>query len=218
VLDAAVELKKRGEQGVRFVFIGEGILRKSLIERSKHEGLDAMTRWVPSIPKEELACILPQMDAGMMLLKNIPSLYYGSSPNKFFDYIASGLPVINNYPGWLADMIQAHQCGMVVPPDNPAAFADAVVWMRDHLNEIREMGRRGRKLAETEFSRTAWLPDSWKPSSQRAGRALYSSSASANPVVYFLKFVFLDQLIVQHSACLFVIANHQIAYLKVINK
>jgi glycosyltransferase involved in cell wall biosynthesis len=89
----------------------------------------------------------------MMLLKNIPSLYYGTSPNKFFDYIASGLPVINNYPGWLADMIKSHQCGMVVPPDNPAAFADAVVWMRDHLNEIREMGRRGRKLAETEFSR-----------------------------------------------------------------
>lgn len=112
-----------------------------------------MTSWVPSIPKEELAHILPQMDAGMMLLKNIPSLYYGSSPNKFFDYIASGLPVINNYPGWLADMIQAHQCGMAVPPDNPAAFADAVVWMREHANEIREMGRRGRILAETVFSR-----------------------------------------------------------------
>ncbi len=88
-----------------------------------------------------------------MLLKNIPSLYYGSSPNKFFDYIASGLPVINNYPGWLADMIQAHQCGMVVPPDNPAAFADAVVWMREHANEIKEMGRRGRIFAETDFSR-----------------------------------------------------------------
>ena len=153
VLDAALELKKRGQQGIRFVFIGEGILRDSLIERSKREGLDAMTSWVPSIPKDELAHILPLMDAGMMLLKNIPSLYYGTSPNKFFDYIASGLPVINNYPGWLADMIKAHQCGMVVPPDNPAAFADAVVWMRDHLNEIREMGRRSRKLAETEFSR-----------------------------------------------------------------
>jgi len=153
VLDAAIELKKRGEQGIRFVFIGEGILRESLIQRSKREGLGAMTSWVPSIPKEELARILPQMDAGMMLLKNIPSLYYGTSPNKFFDYIASGLPVINNYPGWLADMIQTHQCGMVVPPDNPVAFADAVVWMREHANEIREMGRRGRKLAETDFSR-----------------------------------------------------------------
>jgi len=153
VLDAAIELKKRGEQGIRFVFIGEGILRESLIQRSTREGLGAMTSWVPSIPKEELARILPQMDAGMMLLKNIPSLYYGTSPNKFFDYIASGLPVINNYPGWLADMIQTHQCGMVVPPDNPVAFADAVVWMREHANEIREMGRRGRKLAETDFSR-----------------------------------------------------------------
>jgi len=153
VLDAATVLKKRGEKGIRFVFIGEGILRESLIERSKREGLDTMTCWIPPIPKEELARILPLMNVGLMLLKNIPSLYYGTSPNKFFDYIASGLPVINNYPGWLANLIRAHQCGIVVPPDDPAAFADAVVWMRDHAQEIKEMGMRGRRLAETEFSR-----------------------------------------------------------------
>jgi glycosyltransferase involved in cell wall biosynthesis len=88
-----------------------------------------------------------------MILKNLPSFYYGTSPNKFFDYLASGLPVLNNYPGWLAGLIAENQCGRAVPPDDPGRFADAVLWLRDHPDEARAMGRRGRGLAERCFSR-----------------------------------------------------------------
>ena len=42
-----------------------------------------------------------EADLGLMILKNIPAFYYGTSPNKFFDYISLGLPVLNNYPGWI---------------------------------------------------------------------------------------------------------------------
>ena len=42
---------------------------------------------------------------GLMVLSNIPAFYRGTSPNKFFDYLACGLPIINNYPGWLAGII-----------------------------------------------------------------------------------------------------------------
>lgn len=153
VIDAAVELKRRGERGVRFVFIGQGGMRDRLIERCKAEGVDHMTTWLKFIPKSELAELMPRMDAGMMILKNIPGFYYGTSPNKFFDYIASGLPVINNYPGWVADMLKEHDCGRATPPDDAKAFADAAVWMRDHREECRAMGKRGRKLAETRFDR-----------------------------------------------------------------
>ena len=152
VLDAIVELKRRAEKGLRFVFIGQWGLRERLIERSKREGLESMVSWVPSIPKQELARVLPRLNVGMMILKNVPEFYYGTSPNKFFDYIASGLPVLNNYPGWLADMLREHRCGVVVPPDDPKAFADAVVWLRDHADELRAMGACGRQLAETQFS------------------------------------------------------------------
>jgi len=153
VLDAAAELKRRGATGVRFVFIGEGGQRARLMERSSQAGLNSLISWERPMPKQELAKILPQFDVGMMILKNVPSFYYGTSPNKFFDYIASGLPVLNNYPGWLADMIEEHQCGTVVPPDTPTAFADAVLWMRDHRNELPAMGQRARQLAEAQFSR-----------------------------------------------------------------
>ncbi len=153
VLDAAAELKRRGAGGVRFVFIGEGGQKERLVARSREQGLDGLTTWLPSMPKKELARILPQLDVGMMILRNIPAFYYGTSPNKFFDYIACGMPVLNNYPGWLAGMIAEHQCGKVVPPDDPRQFADAVEWLRDHREALPEMGRRARALAESQFSR-----------------------------------------------------------------
>lgn len=153
VLDAAAELKRLGEKGIHLVFIGSGSQRERLIERTRREGLDDICSWVASVPKQELAEVLPRMDAGLMILKNAPALYYGSSPNKFFDYIAAGLPVLNNYPGWLADLINEHKCGFAVAPGDAAAFARALVWLRDHPAERAEMGRRARALAETRFSR-----------------------------------------------------------------
>jgi glycosyltransferase involved in cell wall biosynthesis len=89
----------------------------------------------------------------LMVLKNVPAFYYGTSPNKFFDYIASGLPVVNNYPGWLSDMITENKCGVVVPPDNATAFAEGLIYLADHQEERGTMGTNSRILAEKQFSR-----------------------------------------------------------------
>lgn len=153
VLDAAAELKRRGVKGIRFVFIGYGGQRDRLMQRSKDEGLDTHVTWIGTVPKDELAQIMPRMNAGMMILKNSPAFYYGTSPNKFFDYIAAGLPVLNNYPGWLAGIITQNNCGKAIAPDDPKLFADTAIWMREHPDELRQMGLNSRRLAETEFSR-----------------------------------------------------------------
>jgi len=86
-------------------------------------------------------------------LADVPAFYYGTSPNKFFDYLSAGLPVVNNYPGWLADLIQEHQCGLAVPPRNPTALADALCQLADDPARRREFGRNARRLAETTFAR-----------------------------------------------------------------
>ena len=153
VLDAVNVLKRRGVKGIRFVFLGKGGQKERLMQRSHAEGLDQLTCWVDAIPKLELARVLSRMDVGLMVLKNLEDFYYGTSPNKFFDYIACGLPVLNNYPGWLAGMIQERDCGRVVPPDDAEAFADAVMWFYERREEARAQGQRARILAEERFSR-----------------------------------------------------------------
>lgn len=99
-------------------------------------------------------------DVGMQVLANIPAFYYGTSPNKFFDYISAGLPVINNYPGWLAGMIEQTQCGFAVQPEDPMAFADALEKAANQREALTLMGANARQLAESHFDR-ALLADKW---------------------------------------------------------
>ena len=153
VLKAAAELKRRNVNGLKFIFIGEGMEKKPLMDMTREYGLEDMVCWVDPIAKDELARLLPRMDAGLMILKNLEMYYYGSSPNKFFDYISLGLPVINNYPGWLAEIITQNQCGIVVPEDNLEAFADSLIKLKDQPNLLEKMSKNSRKLAETGFDR-----------------------------------------------------------------
>lgn len=152
VLDAASALKTRGRDDIKLVLIGQGKLKPALQKRARYEWLDNVILHDP-VNKARLAGLMASADLGMQILANLPAFYYGTSPNKFFDYIASGLPVLNNYPGWLAEMIQEHRCGYAVPPQDPEAFADALEYAADHREELVEMGKRGLDLARDRFDR-----------------------------------------------------------------
>ena len=159
VLDAAAELQRRGRTDIKLLLIGQGKLKAPLQARAQKERLDNVVFHDP-VNKTALAGLMAATDLGMQILANVPAFYYGTSPNKFFDYIAASLPVLNNYPGWLADLIQKHQCGFAVPPNNASAFADALEQAADHRTTLKAMGQRGHALAKNEFDRRL-LADQW---------------------------------------------------------
>jgi glycosyltransferase involved in cell wall biosynthesis len=159
VLDTAAELKRRGRSDIKLLLIGQGRLKPGLQARAQRDGLDNVVFHDP-VNKARLAGLMASTDVGLQILANVPAFYYGTSPNKFFDYIAAGLPVLNNYPGWLAEMITEHQCGFAVAPDSPSAFADALEQAAADRAELRHMGARGRALAEQQFDRHK-LADKW---------------------------------------------------------
>lgn len=152
VLDMATVLKHRNRNDIKLVFIGNGKTKPDLVKRAQDEELSNCL-FFDRVPKTDLNKIVSSADIGLMVLKNVPAFYYGTSPNKFFDYIASGLPVINNYPGWLADMISENHCGLAVPPNDASSFADAIVYLADNPQERSVMGANSRVLAEKQFSR-----------------------------------------------------------------
>jgi glycosyltransferase involved in cell wall biosynthesis len=152
LLDVALELRRRRDPRVKLAFIGDGKEKERLAARAAELGL-ANCLFFPPVPKAELGAITASLDCGLMVLKDVPAFYRGTSPNKFFDYLAAGIPVVNNYPGWLAGLITEHRCGVVVPPGNVAAFADALQRLAADAAERRAMGAAARLLAEKEFAR-----------------------------------------------------------------
>jgi len=153
VLDAAVELKKRQRTDIKLVLVGDGMQKQALVERAIELQLDNVIFHNP-VNKAKLAGLMASADIGLQILANVPAFYYGTSPNKFFDYISAGLPVLNNYPGWLAELITNKQCGFAVPPENPQAFADALEQAADQREQLIEMGRNGQQVAREQFNRS----------------------------------------------------------------
>ena len=153
VLDAAGELIKMGEKDIEIRFIGDGKLKPDLISRAEKEEL-VNCFFIDPMPKIKLfEYIRANADVGLMVLDNIPAFYNGTSPNKFFDYISLGLPVINNYPGWLAEMMTESKCGITVSPGDAVQFAEALIILKSDPELRREYGANSRKLSEARFSR-----------------------------------------------------------------
>lgn len=114
----------------------------------------------PPVSKARLAELMAGAHIGLQILADVPAFYYGTSPNKFFDYISAGLPVLNNYPGWLAEMIVKEDCGFSVAPGDAEAFADALEWAADDRIELKAKGSRALGLASRDFDRRS-LADRW---------------------------------------------------------
>jgi glycosyltransferase involved in cell wall biosynthesis len=152
VLDAAKCLKEANADRIRIVLIGDGSQKQRLIDRANQSGLDNCI-FLDPVPKLRLAKILKAADAGMMILADVPAFSYGTSPNKFFDYIACGLPVIVNHYGWVADLLKQNYCGFAVDPKRPQDFAGRLIELSLNAKLCLEFGLNSRALAEREFSR-----------------------------------------------------------------
>lgn len=152
LLDVAKILKIRGCKVIKIVLIGSGKLKQGLVDRARKEGLDNVYFFDP-IPKCDLLKIVAKSDVGLMILDNIPAFYYGTSPNKFFDYLACGVPIITNYEGWVADIIKENNCGYYVCHSDSGAFADILEKMTSDKYSNLAMRRNSRAVAEKKFAR-----------------------------------------------------------------
>lgn len=153
VLKAAAVLKARQRDDIRIALVGQGREKPKLVADAEELGLDNVL-FLDPVPKTKLAGLMVGADMGLQVLRNVPAFYFGTSPNKFFDYISAGLPVLNNYPGWLAGLIGESDCGFAVPPDDPSAFADALIEAAENRDALRQKGVNAQELAKTRFARS----------------------------------------------------------------
>lgn len=151
VLDAATELKRRGVDDIVFMLHGDGMERPVLEARARDEGLDNVIFSGPT-PKHLMAELVSAVDVCMTIFKNVPVLRT-CSPNKLFDALAAGKPILTNMPGWLGDIAEEEKTGVLVRPDDPVDFADKAIWLRDHPQELKVFSVNARKVAEEQFSR-----------------------------------------------------------------
>ena len=151
ILDAAAVLKRRNESVIEIVLLGDGAEREALERRARHEGLSNV-RFEGLVPKRELPRWLRDATCTIVVFRSLEVLN-SCSPNKLFDSLAAGVPVVQNTQGWIRELLEETRCGITVPPGDGEAMAEAIVQLaRDEVLR-EEMGSKARRAAEERFDR-----------------------------------------------------------------
>jgi len=159
VLGAAEVLKD--ESDVRLVLIGEGSEKPRLVAEAARRGLTPQPLlFLDPVPRGAIPGILKACDAMLMLNSSRPGMQY-LMPNKFFDYLAAGRPIIVNVDAEVTEWVLGSACGLLADPADARGLACAVRQLRADPERAAEMGRRARDLAVCRFGRHG-LHGRWK--------------------------------------------------------
>ncbi|MFJ4846489.1 MULTISPECIES: glycosyltransferase [unclassified Streptomyces] len=107
---------------------------------------DGVLRWHGFLPNDEALGRLRGALAGMSLLRDEAN-YRHSRPTKVVEYMAYGIPVVSTPNPLAADLVKEHDCGILVPYEDPAAAAEAVRRLRTDAELRGLMGARGHAAA-----------------------------------------------------------------------
>jgi glycosyltransferase involved in cell wall biosynthesis len=136
---------------LKIVFLGDGKEKQHLMDRAQEMGLKNLL-FVPSLPKNEMAEALAASDACIAILKPL-DLYQTTYPNKVFDYMAAGRPVILAIDGVIREVIERAQAGIFTEPGNAGEMSEGIRRLYQDRSLAVQMGKNGRQYLIDHFSR-----------------------------------------------------------------
>jgi len=150
LLEAADELK--ADSRICFLIVGDGTERKRLQAATEARSLDNMV-FAGAQPKREMRRFLASADACVAVLQNI-RMFRMTYPNKVFDYMAAGRPILLAIDGVIREVVETAGAGIYTAPGDAKALAEAVRFLACHHQEREQMSRRGRSFVEQHFNRS----------------------------------------------------------------
>jgi glycosyltransferase involved in cell wall biosynthesis len=141
-LQASQEIKRKYPE-VKILLIGEGPLRPGLENLTRRLGLEEDVLFLGS--RQDIPQLLALMDVAVL-----PSLEEGF-PNAVLEAMAAAKPVVATRVGGVPEAVVHGETGLLVPPRDPEALADAILELLGDPQRAREMGRTGRARVVKEF-------------------------------------------------------------------
>jgi hypothetical protein len=135
---------------IHFAFVGEGAAKPQL-ERRVTELRPGNVTLLAGVASAEMPELVGAADICLVPLRDVP-LFSTFIPSKMFEFLAAAKPVVGSLRGEAADIL--YEAGaVVVPPENPAALADAVRELAADPARRAAMATQGRAYVEGRYDR-----------------------------------------------------------------
>lgn len=146
ILDLA---EKYPDKDILYLLIGEGNQKEELKNRIRKNNIKNVII-KDSMPKNEIIKQIKQADVGLMIVEDYKILR-DNSANKFFDFLAAGLPVIINYGGWQKDVLEKGNAGRGFDYEDKEGFYNYLIKLKNNRDTREELGFNAKKLAIDEY-------------------------------------------------------------------
>jgi glycosyltransferase involved in cell wall biosynthesis len=150
LLEASKILEKMGTD-FKIVMVGDGQQRELIDEEIEKNELRNLIRW-PLMPKENLVPLIQHALVSLVPLKGTKILD-SSSPNKFFESLSAGVPVVQNTQGWMKDFLLKYEIGFTLAPDDAEGLAKLLVSLYSAPSLLEGMKERAMEVSITEFDK-----------------------------------------------------------------
>jgi glycosyltransferase involved in cell wall biosynthesis len=144
LLDAVTDVP-----AVRGVFMGAGPMKQELEARASEAGITDRVYFHPPTPPDELLPVTSSADVGICLIEPITESLRLSLPNKLFEYLWSGLPVVASNLPEISRVVDGFEVGITVDPFSRVAIASAVRRLASDPSLIRDLSSRTPRVVET---------------------------------------------------------------------
>ncbi|HWQ45788.1 MAG TPA: glycosyltransferase family 4 protein [Longilinea sp.] len=151
VLEAAKLLELNRE--ILFILIGDGKEKAMLQTRAADMGLSNVL-FFPPVAKRDMAEALAAADCCIAILKPI-EMYKTTYPNKVFDYMAAGKPVVLAIDGVIRKLVEEAQAGIFCPPGNPSELSKTILELSNDPKAVQKMGIAGKTYVSEHYHRTS---------------------------------------------------------------
>ena len=142
----------RDDNTVEFLFVGGGATEEELKQECQKNRLENV-KFLGRFPMKETSEIVNLSDISIISFKNLPILYT-NSPNKLFDSLSAGKPIIVNSAGWTKEMVEKYNCGYYVNPNNPEELKEKIKFLQQYPEVAIKMRTNARKLAEEKYDKS----------------------------------------------------------------
>lgn len=143
-LEEVIESAKYIKEG-SIVFMGYGELEEKLRRMAEELQLTSRIKLVKPVPSEKVVSVASTADVGIVPIKGISLSYYLCAPNKLFQCLLAGLPVVASNLPELRKIIKENDLGELFDPEDPKSIADAinnVLSKKERYDQIKENVKR----------------------------------------------------------------------------
>lgn len=147
VLVDAFTLFQRDNPGARLLIVGDGPCRESMTATLQERGLLAAVHFTGAVEPAQVPAWLASMDVAVAPYPALENFYF--SPLKVYEYMAARLPTVASNIGQLTDLIEHGRNGLLCPPGDARALAEALSRLQADPWLAAELGKAARRTIRT---------------------------------------------------------------------